>query len=99
MREGQQVSKGERLFWVTAEGPLNMRFTLPEKFIGRIEEVGATHDDSRSAGREVSGQGCGSQSRWSIPPSSTIEVAVELEGKSGPLRPGMDASVSLENLR
>jgi multidrug efflux pump subunit AcrA (membrane-fusion protein) len=33
------------------------------------------------------------------PASSTIEVTVELEGKPGSLRPGMDASVSLDNLR
>src|SRR5437899_2395312 len=36
VREGQNVTKGERLFWVTAEAPLLMRFTLPEKFFGKI---------------------------------------------------------------
>ena len=38
VRQGQQVAKGDRLFWVTAEGPLRMRFTLPEKFIGRVQK-------------------------------------------------------------
>jgi len=33
------------------------------------------------------------------PASSTIEVTVEIEGKPGSLRPGMDASVNLPNLR
>ena len=37
VREGQQVAKGDRLFWVTAEGPLRMRFTLPEKFVGVLK--------------------------------------------------------------
>src|SRR5271163_70066 len=37
VRQGQQVASGDRLFWVTAESPLGMRFTLPEKFIGRIQ--------------------------------------------------------------
>ena len=32
VRDGQAVSKGDRLFWVTAEGPLRLRFTLPENF-------------------------------------------------------------------
>ena len=64
VREGQQVVKGDRLFWVTAEGPLNMRFTLPEKFIGRIQRGQVLPmTDSRSARPEVPGQGRGSQSR------------------------------------
>jgi multidrug efflux pump subunit AcrA (membrane-fusion protein) len=33
------------------------------------------------------------------PASSTIEVTVELEGKPGSLRPGMDARVILDKLR
>ena len=37
VREGQQVAKGDRLFWVTAEAPLRMRFTLPEKFHRHFE--------------------------------------------------------------
>lgn len=99
VRQGQQVAKGDRLFWVTAEGPLGMRFTLPEKFIGQIQkgqELPMTTSD-------LPGQ------RYKVrvlevspvvdPASSTIEVTVELEGKPGPLRPGMDASVSLDNLR
>ncbi len=36
VREGQNVAKGDRLFWITAESPLMMRFTLPEKYFGRL---------------------------------------------------------------
>ena len=99
VRQGQQVAKGDRLFWVTAEGPLGMRFTLPEKFIGRLHKGQVlplmTPDlpDQKYNVRVVH------VSPVVDPASSTIEVAVELEGKPGPLRPGMDASVSLENLR
>src|SRR5215469_7226981 len=35
-REGQNVAKGDRLFWLTAEAPLLMRFTLPEKWFGHV---------------------------------------------------------------
>jgi membrane fusion protein, multidrug efflux system len=99
VREGQQIIKGDRLFWVTAEGPLGMRFTLPEKFIGRIQKGQVlpmmTPDlpDQKYQVRVVQ------VSPVVDPASSTIEVAVELEGKPGPLRPGMDASVRLENMR
>ncbi len=99
VRQGQQVAKGDRLFWVTAEGPLRMRFTLPEKFIGRVQKGQilpmTTPDlpDQQYKVRVVQ------VSPVIDPASSTIEVTVELEGKPGSLRPGMDASVRLENLR
>ena len=99
VRQGQQVVKGDRLFWVTAEGPLGMRFTLPEKFIGQIQKGEVlpmmTPDlpDQKYRVRVVQ------VSPVVDPASSTIEVAVELEGKPGSLRPGMDANVRVENMR
>src|ERR1700692_4487664 len=36
VRAGKKVDMGERLFWVTAESPLRIRFTLPESFVGHI---------------------------------------------------------------
>jgi membrane fusion protein, multidrug efflux system len=99
VREGQQVAKGDRLFWVTGEGPLRMRFTLPGKFIGRIrkgQELPLTTPDLPEQKREAK---VVEVSPVIDPSSSTFEVLIELEGASGPLRPGMDASVSLGNLR
>lgn len=99
VRQGQQVAKGDRLFWVTAEGPLQMRFTLPEKFIGRVhkgEELPMMTPDLPDQKYKVR---VVEVSPVVDPASSTIEVTVELEGRSGSLRPGMDASVSLANLR
>lgn len=99
VRQGQQVAKGDRLFWVTAEGPLRMRFTLPEKFIGRVhkgEELPLTTPDLPDQKYKVR---VVEVSPVVDPASSTIEVTVELEGKPGSLRPGMDANVNLANLR
>jgi membrane fusion protein (multidrug efflux system) len=99
VRQGQQVAKGDRLFWVTAEGPLGMRFTLPEKFIGRIQKgqvLSMTTADLPDQKYQVK---VVQVSPVVDPASSTIEVTVELEGKSGSLRPGMDARVTLDNLR
>lgn len=99
VRQGQQVAKGDRLFWVTAEGPLQMRFTLPEKFIGRIQKgrelpmMTPALPDQKYKVRVVG------VSPVVDPASSTIEVTVELEGKAGSLRPGMDANVRVENVR
>jgi membrane fusion protein, multidrug efflux system len=99
VRQGQQVASGDRLFWVTAESPLGMRFTLPEKFIGRIQKgqvLPMTISDLPGQGYKVRVL---EVSPVVDPASSTIEVTVELEGKSGPLHPGMDASITLDNLR
>lgn len=99
VRQGQQVARGDRLFWVTAESPLGMRFTLPEKFIGRIQkgqELPMTTPDLPGQSYKVRVL---ETSPVVDPASSTFEVTVELEGKAGPLRPGMDASITLDNLR
>ena len=98
VREGQQVSRGDRLFWITGDGPLRMRFTLPERFIGHVkrgQELPLTTPD-------LPGQNYRAKvvelSPVIDPSSSTFEVLVELEGARGELRPGMDASVTLDNL-
>jgi membrane fusion protein, multidrug efflux system len=98
IRLGQQVARGDRLFWVTAEGPLQMRFTLPERFIGQLrtgEELQMTTPDLPDQQYKVRVR---EVSPVVDPASSTIEVTVEIKGKPGSLRPGMEASVSLPNL-
>src|ERR1700688_306689 len=37
LHEGKNVAKGDRMFWITAEGPLMMRFTVPENFFGKLQ--------------------------------------------------------------
>ena len=99
VREGQQVARGDRLFWITGEGPLRMRFTLPERFIGRIErgqELPLTTPDVPDQTYKAK---VVEVSPVVDPSSSTFEVLVELKGSRGALRPGMDASVTLDNLR
>jgi RND family efflux transporter MFP subunit len=99
VREGQSISKGDRLFWVTAEGPLLMRFTLPEKYFGHVrptQQFEVTSPDlpgEKHAGRvkEVS--------PVVDPSSGTFEVLVELPGERGAFRPGMTANLKVENSR
>lgn len=99
VREGQQVAKADRLFWVTAEGPLRMRFTLPQKYIGQIrngQQFSLTVPDlpdqiHQARVVEVSPVVDAS--------SGTFEVMVQVEGAPRALRPGMDASVRIENMQ
>lgn len=99
VRDQQQVAHGDRLFWITGDGPLRMRFTLPEKFIGRIKkrtELALTTPD-------LPDQSYKSQvievSPVIDPSSGTFEVMVEVEKPIGDLRPGMTARVNLDMLR
>jgi membrane fusion protein (multidrug efflux system) len=96
---GQQVAKGDRLFWVTAEAPLRVRFTLPEKYLGRMKKGAqlalTTPDlpDEKHTVRVVE------ISPVVDPASGTIEVLAELMGKPGQLRPGMTSSILIPNPR
>src|SRR5260370_28747774 len=98
VRAGQQVAKGDRLFWVTAEGPLRLRFTLAERFLGRLrkgQQVPLSSPDvpqGRYVAKVIE------VSPVVDPASGTVEVLVEVVGASGQLRPGMTASVLLHNL-
>lgn len=99
VRVGQKVALGDRLFWVTAESPLRMRFALPESFLGHVGKGQRLPLISP----DLEGQ------RWTAsvieispvvdPSSGTIEVLCEIVGPTGGLRPGMSASVRLPNQR
>jgi len=96
-REGQNVAKGERLFWVTAEAPLLVRFTLPEKLFGKMRAGQPVEITSTDAPGEKHTAKVKQVSPVVDPSSGTFEVLVELVGERGAMRPGMTASVHLEN--
>jgi len=99
VREGQNVAKGDRLFWITAEAPLLVRFTLPEKLFGRMHTGQQVEISSTDAPGEKHMAKVKQISPVVDPSSGTFEVLVELIGERGSLRPGMTASVHLEALR
>ena len=99
VREGQSVSKGDRLFWVTAEAPLLMRFTLPEKYFGRVRPSQQFEITSPNIPGEKHAARVKQISPVVDPSSGTFEVLVELTGDRGGLRPGMTADLKVENPR
>src|SRR6266481_3791483 len=99
VREGQSVTKGERLFWVTAEAPLLMRFTLPEKYFGKLHNGQPVEVACADAPAEKHMARVKQVSPVVDPSSGTFEVLVELVGERGSFRPGMTASVHLDNSR
>lgn len=93
VRTGERVASGDRLFWVTATGPMRVKFTLPEQYVGRLARgaeiavTAASEKDRRAKVVHVS--------PVVDPASGTIEVVAELIGPAGELRPGMTAHVNL----
>jgi len=93
VRAGERVASGDRLFWVTATGPMRVKFTLPEQYIGKVTrgaEIGVT-----AAGEKDRRAKIVQVSPVVDPASGTIEVVAELLGPAGELRPGMTAQVTL----
>lgn len=96
VRAGQTVTRGDRLFWVTATGPLRVRFTLPSRFVRQVkvgQQVAVTVADGnptiRHAARVIQ------MSPVVDPASDTVEVLAEITGAAPELRPGMQAEVHL----
>jgi membrane fusion protein, multidrug efflux system len=97
VREGQSVAKGDRLFWITAESPQMMRFTLPEKYFGRLHHGQKFEVTSADLPGEKHTASVREISPVIDPASGTFEVLVELAPDRGSehtkFRPGMNASL------
>jgi multidrug efflux pump subunit AcrA (membrane-fusion protein) len=93
------VATGDRLFWVTAVRPLRVKFTVPENFFGRISrgqllDVTCADDPGAKHPAKVI-----QVSPVVDPSSGTFEVLAQLVNPGRNLRPGMTATVNLENLK
>jgi RND family efflux transporter MFP subunit len=95
IRAGQRVASGDRLFWVTAEGPLRIRFTLPEQMIGHLHAGQELQVVTPDVPGETHQARIVQVSPVVDPASGTIEVLAQLVGRTGALRPGMTASVHI----
>ncbi|MFI5089933.1 MAG: efflux RND transporter periplasmic adaptor subunit [Terriglobales bacterium] len=93
---GQRVAVGDRLFWVTATAPLRVRFTLPERFLRRVQKgqefvlVSPDRPEEKHKARVIG------FSPVVDPSSGTIEVLAEVIGETGELRPGMMTSIRID---
>jgi membrane fusion protein (multidrug efflux system) len=99
VRLGQYVNIGDRLFQVTGTSPLEVRFTLPERYAttvrrGERVKVSPTPDFRETATASVT-----HLSPVVDPGSGTIEVTAVLTEKLPGLLPGMVASVRVAQPR
>lgn len=93
VRAGQQVNRGDRMFWITETSPLRVQFTLPERFAGKIQR-GQTLEVTSIDRRDAKFSAKVIEISPVIDPSSgTIEVLAQLVGPTKDLRPGMTTSI------
>jgi len=96
VRAGQTVARDERLFWVSATGPLRIRFTLPSRFVSQVkvgQKLNITVPDGNPELEHIAR--VIQMSPIVDPASGTIDVLAELTGSVPDLRPGMQADVHL----
>ena len=95
VRMGQQVAPNDRLFWVTATAPLNVRFTLPQEMVakvkpGEVVTVAAGNDGPEHQAKVTL------VSPVVDPSSSTFDVQAQVLGAPGELRPGMTVNIRVK---
>ena len=95
VRVGQKVAVGDRLFWVTALGPLQVRFTLPERYFGKVHEGGQVTLSSDAAADAKYSAKVIQVSPVVDPSSGTMEVLAQVTGTAPSLRPGMLVNITL----
>jgi RND family efflux transporter MFP subunit len=96
VREGQKVAMSDRLFWVTATGPLNVKFTLPQEFVDKVKvgdpvQVEAPSDNGGKYAAKVT-----LLSPVVDPASGTIELQAQVAGEPKELRPGMTVNINVK---
>ena len=98
VRAGQKVGIGDRLFWVTAVAPLEVKFTLPERFLGRVKNGQTVTVELTDGSSSVHHTATIRQISPVVDPSSgTIEIVARLQGSASDLRPGMLTTIHLAN--
>ena len=97
IRVGQEVAKHDRLFWVSAVGPLRVKFSLPENYLGRVKKGTELVATTSEAADQAHPARIILVSPVVDPSSDTIDVTAELQGPSAGLRPGMIVNLRLQN--
>jgi RND family efflux transporter MFP subunit len=93
VRAGQQVNRGDRMFWITETSPLRVKFTLPERFAGKIQRGQTLEVTSPDSGDAKYSAKITEVSPVIDPSSGTIEVLAQLAGPTRGLRPGMTTNI------
>lgn len=98
VRVGQKVAIGDRIFWVSAMAPLEVKFTLPERFLSTLHEGDRLTVTSADVTPQAKYPAKVMQISPVVDPSSgTIEVMAQMLGAPSDLRPGMQVNITFSN--
>ena len=96
VRVGQRVAAGERLFWITSLGPLEVRFTIPERLLNKVSKQQAVSVASADLEPAVEHRARIVEISPVVDPSSgTVDVMARLQEPAPDLRPGMLTRIRL----
>jgi multidrug efflux pump subunit AcrA (membrane-fusion protein) len=91
------VKKGDALFWLTAERPLHILFTIPESALGSFH-TGSRLDLTTTVFPDLHQPATVRRVSPVVDPASdSLEVIGELEHPSPRLKPGMSMQVRLDH--
>lgn len=96
IRLGQKVAVNDRMFWVTETSPMNVRFTLPQEFVGKIKIGDSVQLFEPTAPEEKHTAKVTLLSPVVDPASGTIEVEARVAEPAGNLRPGMTVTIAVK---
>jgi RND family efflux transporter MFP subunit len=99
VRLGQYVNIGDRLFQITGNSPMEVRFTLPERDIPLIRRGGHVLVSAAPDFRETATASVTHLSPVVDPGSGTIEVTAVLARRLPGLLPGMVANIRIPRAR
>ncbi|MDT8070284.1 MAG: efflux RND transporter periplasmic adaptor subunit [Terriglobia bacterium] len=96
IRLGQKVAVNDRMFWVTETSPMNVRFTLPQEFVGKVKVGDAVGVFSPDEPNHKYAATIMLLSPVVDPASGTIDVEARVAEPAGNLRPGMTVTVAVK---
>ena len=96
VRLGQKVATNDRLFWVTATSPLNVRFTMPQELVTKVKRGELVSLVAPGLPGEPHQAKVTLVSPVVDPSSGTIEVQAQVQGEPGDLRPGMTVEIRVK---
>jgi RND family efflux transporter MFP subunit len=95
VRAGQRVTNNDRMFWVTALGPINVKFTVPQELAGKIQKGGQVLVSPPGAPEQRHAAQITMISPVVDPSSGTLEVQAQLRQASPDLLPGMTVAIRI----
>jgi membrane fusion protein, multidrug efflux system len=99
VRVGQKVAISDRVFWVTALSPIDVKFTVPQELVGKLKRGDQVSVITPSMPGKPHGARITIVSPVVDPSSGTFEVQARLADSAADLLPGMTVNIRIPKNR